>query len=514
MIDKLLKVVDEIGETWGVPLYENIAEATAKSLGADYIIVGQLHPDRLIKTVAFYANGSLAPNIEYDLAGTPCSEVVCGDVGIYPKGVQALFPEDEYLVNMDVHAYVGVVISNKKDQPLGIIVALFKEEIQDQEHIQHTELLFKLLRGRLASEFIRERQERVIQSEVSLREGLMRNLNHEMRTPVATLDHLALKENELAKRTEWQLVRNMLRRTEVVMIVTQILTGQSEWQPRRFRSSQWIERMQNIPVYQGDDLVHLNIQLNCANKILMSDLKILEHTGFIALEGLAHYLSHREVSLDIQLNEGHVRLTFLASKSTDTSFNQDLSDWRRVLRYDFSHFNSPENLELYIVQGITHQFGGHLEVNDLGPQIELILDLPCEVVQDVQGQIQFKRKRILVVDDVSMNRRILTKTLIPLGAEVIEAGDGRVAYELYKEHHPDVVLMDIQMPILDGFEASKAIRKYEIEHHLKPAPIIAISANADRKDCLAVGIDDHLAKPVRADELSLAVYFMLEYSQI
>jgi CheY-like chemotaxis protein len=87
------------------------------------------------------------------------------------------------------------------------------------------------------------------------------------------------------------------------------------------------------------------------------------------------------------------------------------------------------------------------------------------------------------------------------GHSVILAADGREAVQLFDEHRPDIVLMDVQMPNVNGYDATAAIRKMP---HGAGVPIVAMTANAmqgDRESCLAAGMSGYLAKPVRPREL-------------
>ena len=106
--------------------------------------------------------------------------------------------------------------------------------------------------------------------------------------------------------------------------------------------------------------------------------------------------------------------------------------------------------------------------------------------------------RILVVDDQEVNQIIAQKFLEMSGATVEVAGNGLIALERLSVHDFDLILMDCQMPEMDGFEATRRIRAQEAltGGHL---PIIAMTANAmgaDREQCLAAGMDDHLSKPI------------------
>ena len=114
--------------------------------------------------------------------------------------------------------------------------------------------------------------------------------------------------------------------------------------------------------------------------------------------------------------------------------------------------------------------------------------------------------RVLVAEDNEINRRVLAGMLRRIGCEVVFAVDGREAVQLAGQKEFGLVLMDCQMPELDGFEASRAIR--ELGGRLATLPIIALTANvlpSDREACLAAGMNDFLAKPVKLDVLRAAI---------
>jgi CheY-like chemotaxis protein len=110
-------------------------------------------------------------------------------------------------------------------------------------------------------------------------------------------------------------------------------------------------------------------------------------------------------------------------------------------------------------------------------------------------------KNILVVEDDVRNVFALSSILEPRGARVVIARNGREALERIKESRPDLVLMDIMMPEMDGLTATRELRK---QPALKNLPIIALTAKAMRNDyeqCLAAGANDYMAKPIDVDKL-------------
>jgi signal transduction histidine kinase/DNA-binding response OmpR family regulator len=109
--------------------------------------------------------------------------------------------------------------------------------------------------------------------------------------------------------------------------------------------------------------------------------------------------------------------------------------------------------------------------------------------------------RVLLVEDIKLNQMVATGLLEDAKLSIDVADNGEIAVRMVETGDYDLVLMDMQMPVMDGIEATKAIRSNPRFEHL---PIIAMTANAmvsDRERCLAAGMNDHIAKPIEPDEL-------------
>lgn len=105
------------------------------------------------------------------------------------------------------------------------------------------------------------------------------------------------------------------------------------------------------------------------------------------------------------------------------------------------------------------------------------------------------RKRILVIEDTEDNRRILRDLLTHAGFDLIEAEDGAKGVAMAAEHRPDLILMDIQLPIIDGYEATRRIKANPDLQHI---PIIAVTSYAlsgDEAKTVAAGCNGYIAKP-------------------
>jgi two-component system sensor histidine kinase/response regulator len=115
--------------------------------------------------------------------------------------------------------------------------------------------------------------------------------------------------------------------------------------------------------------------------------------------------------------------------------------------------------------------------------------------------------RILVADDNAVNQLILKRMLEKLGHEVTLAANGKEAFDIVSREAVDLVLMDVQMPVMDGLESTAAIRRLE-QTTASHVPIIAVTAHAiqgDKERFLAAGMDSYISKPIERSELLDAI---------
>ncbi|MEM9007443.1 MAG: ATP-binding protein [Cyanobacteria bacterium P01_F01_bin.86] len=124
--------------------------------------------------------------------------------------------------------------------------------------------------------------------------------------------------------------------------------------------------------------------------------------------------------------------------------------------------------------------------------------------------------RLLVVEDHWSNQQLLVEMLSKVNFEVRAANNGREAIALYKSWHPDLIWMDMRMPVMDGYEATRRIKADAQQNQVKPSVIIALTASAfeeNRADMIAAGCDDFVRKPIQADLIfeKIAQYLGVRY---
>jgi two-component system, sensor histidine kinase and response regulator len=135
-----------------------------------------------------------------------------------------------------------------------------------------------------------------------------------------------------------------------------------------------------------------------------------------------------------------------------------------------------------------------------GKPVRKTMEIPTQ-----KANTTFSGQRILLVEDNAVNQRVAQRTLQKLAADVTIANNGAEALERIAEGSYDAVLMDCQMPVMDGFTATRRIRELERKNGRgKRLPIIALTANVmteDRENCIAAGMDAHLGKPMEPTQL-------------
>ncbi len=170
-------------------------------------------------------------------------------------------------------------------------------------------------------------------------------------------------------------------------------------------------------------------------------------------------------------------------------------------------------LGLILAKNLAQKLGGAFGFkSDKGVGSSFWVDLPLREIKDAVPVSKTekhpyqatKKRKILLVEDNYLNQKFVAAALLKAGHSIEIAENGKVALEKYRSKQYDLILMDIQLPLIDGLETTKRIRKNEQKYRKPAIPIIAVTAYAiehDKKQCLDAGMNEYLTKPFKPEEL-------------
>jgi len=261
---------------------------------------------------------------------------------------------------------------------------------------------------------------------------------------------------------------------------------------------------EEIPsVIQGDSVRIRQILSN----LLTNAIKFTEN-GNVTIKASVLEKTEKLVRLKIEVIDSGIGISEEAQRKLFNSFTQ--ADGSTTRKYGGT------GLGLAIVRQLVTLMRGRLGVDSEEGKgacfwIEIAFEIPDEKI--VPSQVE-KQKieladelegHVLLVEDNPINQMIAKKMLEKIGLSYELVVNGEEAVARFKQLHEfKAVLMDCQMPVMDGYEATHAIREFEEANSLKRMPVIAMTANAmegDKDKCLQAGMDDYVAKPVKQDAL-------------
>lgn len=241
------------------------------------------------------------------------------------------------------------------------------------------------------------------------------------------------------------------------------------------------------------------------SNLILNAIKFSDQ-GTITLETELLGIKDKVATIKVLVRDMGIGISSDVQKDLFSSFVQaDTSSTRR---------HGGTGLGLSISQKLVQAMGGVIEVeSELGRGSVFSFTLPLPIVDQEKTKMPTATKpqdlpqlsgKLLLAEDNPVNKMVAMKMLKSFGLEATHASNGRVACELYRENEFDVVLMDIQMPEMDGHEATVCIRQCEAEQKRKQTPVIALTANVlseDRARCFSSGMNDFLSKPIRMTDL-------------
>jgi len=378
---------------------------------------------------------------------------------------------------------------------------------------------------KLESELIiaREQAEQFSRS----KDNFLANMSHEIRTPMNAVLGMA---GQLAKThlddkqrfyldTIYSASENLLVILNDILDLTKIKAGKLGLEKIGFQPGDVLNRALQVMMHRAEEkalLLSVSFCDPALSKVLIGDPYRLNQILLNLLSNAIKFTPVGKVTLSCKVlyeDPDHQKIAIEVADTglgMEEGFIQTLFD-KFTQEYDsVTRQFGGTGLGMSICKELITLMGGEIQITSkkgAGTTVTLIIDMQKGSESDLSSSDNtpvntenLKSKRVLVVDDNDMNRLVATTILGNYGTVVHEAANGQEAIDFLRHHPVDIVLMDIQMPVMSGFEASIVIRR-EIDPNL---PIIALTANAIRGEsekCLTAGMNDYLSKPFEENTL-------------
>ncbi len=373
-----------------------------------------------------------------------------------------------------------------------------------------------------------EVQEELIKANDS-KSQFLANMSHEIRTPlngIIGITDILLEKQDLDKNLKENLEiiqrsSNSLRGIiNDILDFTKIQAGKFDIKANEFSLSALLNEIKELyhPLAIQNELqCDMDIDEKCEDTLIGDELRLKQIlTNLIGNSIKFTKVGSVKLKLKTTYKEGeriHIRFEI---KDTGIGMSQAVKDnlFKEFTQGELSNTKEYQGtgLGLAITKSLVELMGGSIRFESIeGYGTTFYLNIPFKFIKDKKIESKTKSqslylnklKKALVAEDVSTNQIVINNKLMKMGFKVDFANDGLQAIEMAKINYYDIIFMDIQMPNMDGFEATKEIRKFN-----KNIPIIALSAavmQEDKTKTISSGMNDHIGKPILNEDLNKIV---------
>ncbi|RLA82450.1 MAG: hypothetical protein DRG78_07180 [Epsilonproteobacteria bacterium] len=352
----------------------------------------------------------------------------------------------------------------------------------------------------------------------SAKSEFLANMSHEIRTPLnAILGFVDMIKGETKETKTAQYIdivdkssKNLLQIIEDILDFSKIESGKLDIEKVDFNAKAEFEVITHLfqaKCSQKNISLILNIDENLPQIINSDPLRIKQVITNLMSNAVKFTTDGKNIIVTINYSDN---LLFVSVKDQGIGVAKD------KLSYIFDTFSQEDSsttrkyggtgLGLSISSELVELLGGELKVkSEVGVGSEFYFSIPVTIGKELKIEnnnnqgFDFVNKKILLVEDNKANQMFMKVILQKMNLEFDTANDGLEAIEKFKDNKYDAILMDENMPNMNGIEATKRILEIEKEHNLPHTPIIALTANAlkgDRERFLDAGMDEYLTKPI------------------
>jgi len=442
---------------------------------------------------------------------------------VFAKGFVADYPltiKDHKLTDV---LFNGSVYKDGRGNVLGAVVVA--RDITEQKRIA-TELteskVFAELATGLAEEakIKAERATRTAEDAMKAKQQFLSNMSHEIRTPMNAIigfTKVVLRTDLTAKQKEYLTAIKMSGDALIVLIndildLAKVDAGKMTFERTPFKMALSISAMLHLfeTKIQEKNLELVKEYDRKIPEVLVGDPVRLHQIILNLVSNAVKFTSKGKITVGVHLLQEDHEAATIEFSVTDTGIGiaetklENIFDDFQQATSGTSRIYGGTGLGLAIVKQLVELQGGNIRVEskiDRGSTFSFTLSFmktKAEAEQDtgtIELETEIKNIKVLVVEDIALNQLLMKTLLDDFGFERDIAGNGKIAIEKLETKSYDIILMDLQMPEMNGFEAAEYIRN----KMNSKIPIIALTADVTTVDlakCKAVGMNDYIAKPV------------------
>ncbi|MCL1463959.1 response regulator [Argonema galeatum] len=513
----------------------------AEILQVRYALVTELanREKTKVRTLAFWNGTDFNENIEFEIAGTPCGETILNaKLCYYPNSLKAHFPNNKFLNDLGIQSYAGMPLFNSNGNVLGHLVVM---DVKPMGNDQRIELILEIFAARAGAELERKKAEEKLQESVYAADAANRaksqflsKMSHELRTPLNAIlgfTQVMNRDSSLSAEQKQHLGiisrsgEHLLTLINDILEMSKIEAGRVTLNENSFDLCRLLgtlnEMFQLKAKSKGLELIfdlfpdvpqYVKTDGNKLHQVLINLLgNAIKFTESGAVVLRVKNEDKEDFSATSFLPDSKVQRLLFEVEDTGPGIA------REEINLLFAPFGQTETgrkseqgtgLGLPISRQFVQLMGGDITMNStVGKGTTFKFNIPVCVVESHQVPTsQDTRKviglapnqlsyRILVVEDVKVSRLLLVKLLTTVGFGVRAAVNGMEAVALWESWKPHLILMDMQMPVMDGYEATKRIKAHPLGGSIAIVALTASAFEEDRIAILSAGCDDFVSKP-------------------
>jgi PAS domain S-box-containing protein len=436
---------------------------------------------------------------------------------VFTKGFVADYPLTIIDRTLTALLFNGSVYKNEMGEVLGAVVVA--RDITEQKSIE-TELIEAKVAAEMATAIAEEAKEKA-ESAVKAKQQFLSNMSHEIRTPMNAIigfTKVVLKTDLSARQKEY-LTAIKLSGDALIVLINDILdlakvdAGKMVFEEIPFKMASSLSAMLHLfeTKIQEKNLVLVKEYDDRIPDVLIGDPVRLHQIILNLVSNAVKFTSRGKITVSVRMlpgdDEEKVTIEFAIS-DTGIGISEDklekIFDNFQQASSGTSRLYGGTGLGLAIVKQLVEPQGGSIRVESkMGEGTTFSFTLSFRKTNEraeldmelVEPDKEIKHFKVLVVEDIALNQLLMKTLLDDFGFERDIAENGRIAIEKLQAQSYDIVLMDLQMPEMNGFEATEYIRKTM----KSDIPIIALTADVttvDLEKCEAVGMNDYISKPV------------------